>query len=141
MKLEILFPGLKNSKWKITSPKDKAYNCVSHALNVNDVFWWPDPWGFVYWPDGKRGEPTIDRFISVFDEMGYAECKDSFFEEGFEKIALYCEGNTVNHASRQLSNGFWTSKLGRDVDIEHGLSSLEGKEYGQATIFLKKSMK
>lgn len=140
-RLENTFPGLKNSDWKITSPNDNSYNCISHAVNVIDVFWWPDPWGFGYWPDDQRGEPTTDRFITIFNGMGYAECNDSSYEKGLDKIALYCEGNLVNHAARQLSNGVWTSKLGRDVDIEHSLLSLEGKEYGKATIILKRSMK
>jgi hypothetical protein len=42
------------------------------------------------------------------------------------------------HAAQQLSNGKWTSKLGRWQDIEHELDGLVGEMYGTVKQILKR---
>jgi hypothetical protein len=50
---------------------------------------------------------------------------------GREKVALYAVDAVPTHAARQLPNGWWTSKLGPNVDIEHAdLSALADGVYG-----------
>jgi hypothetical protein len=54
---------------------------------------------------------------------------------------LYVTPNTTEctHAARQLSNGCWTSKLGKLNDIQHGTpESIEGTEYGIVYCFMKR---
>ena len=42
------------------------------------------------------------------------------------------------HASRQLSNGRWTSKLGPSERIEHDFDALEGAAYGQIAQIMRR---
>jgi hypothetical protein len=65
-------------------------------------------------------------------------------EAGFEKIAIYVDGDGVpTHAARQLSDGAWTSKLGEWEDIRHlTLEAMEddglGLGYGKVSLILKR---
>ncbi|MCH7504396.1 hypothetical protein IID04_02010 [PVC group bacterium] len=39
---------------------------------------------------------------------------------GFEKIIIYVSKDGITqHAARQMSDGKWTSKLGRSFDVKH----------------------
>ena len=69
---------------------------------------------------------------AAFISLGYEDCVDSSWEPGFEKVALYGSTQFYTHAARQLHGGKWTSKLGRDVDIEHdGPDDVAGGLYGE----------
>ena len=57
---------------------------------------------------------------------------------GSKKIAIYQSGGLPTHAARQLPDGQWTSKLGRNIDISHTLPGLEGPEYGQVAVFMRR---
>ena len=121
--LEAEFPNLRNRDYSVTSPTDPAYNCIAWAASDSLRFWWPvrqNP--FVYWPRGVARDETLEAFIHAFETLGFAVCDNTNVEERFEKIAIYANAAGVpKHAARQLRNGRWTSKLGRDVDIEHTL--------------------
>ena len=61
-------------------------------------------------------------------------------EEGYRRIALYVKEGTTKctHASRELSSGKWTSKLGEFQDIRHGSPfSIEGLVYGRVYCIMK----
>jgi hypothetical protein len=88
----------------------------------------------------------LDSFILLFEKRGYKRCvdKDSSFEFFYKKVAIYAAFGIYGHprwefthVSDQLHSGAWTSKLGKDIDIQHNTpQSLEGDvgdEYG--TIF------
>jgi len=89
-------------------------------------------------PANVADEPTIAAFEEVFGQLGYEPCETGELEKGFEKVATYAKEGEVAHAVRQLANGRWTSKLGRNIDIEHTLRGLEGPTYGQVVLFLKR---
>jgi hypothetical protein len=60
-------------------------------------------------------------------------------EQGFEKIAIYTDGDEYMHAARQLEDGKWTSKMGPDEDVEHNEpEDLAGPCYGNVSIFMKR---
>ena len=43
------------------------------------------------------------------------------------------------HAARQLPNGKWTSKLGRDIDIEHdSVDDIAGSVYGEVLRLMRR---
>jgi len=67
-------------------------------------------------------------------------CESGDLEQGFEKLVIYAgTGMVPTHMARQLSSGTWTSKLGRDVDIEHDTPlEVEGALYGSVVKFLKR---
>lgn len=138
------FPNLELDNHHETSPKSDDYNCYAWAVGENDEKWAPYTgytWfrGFPKFSLSNPPEEDIDSYKEGFASIGYEECTDGNLEKGFEKIALYGIGKSVKHAARQLENGYWTSKLGDYQDIEHyTVSILEGRGYGQATIFMKR---
>ena len=47
-------------------------------------------------------------------------------------MAIYAKAGSVKHMARQMTNGWWTSKLGDGHDILHlTLGELEGADYGK----------
>lgn len=51
---------------------------------------------------------------------------------------MYAIEGRVKHASRQMANGMWRSKLGKAEDIEHSLDAVEGPLYGLVAAILEK---
>jgi hypothetical protein len=136
--LETIFPSLAREGYAATSPASTEYNCIAWAANRTDTTWWPDPLGAGYWPGGVSRVETLEAFYQAFESIGYFRCTDGRLEAGFEKVALYALGGQPKHAARQLTDGRWTSKLGRYLDISHTLGGLEGPVYGQVTGYLKR---
>jgi hypothetical protein len=57
------------------------------------------------------------------------------------KIAVYADGATPTHAARQLSSGWWTSKLGPSLDIEHATpEAVAGGVYGVVAVILSRNV-
>ena len=135
--LEANFPNL-NGNFKITSNADFRYNCVAWAYGENNKWFWPVE--RCYWPANVTREETIEAFIELFASIRYQCCDNNLFEQGYEKIAIYAQNGKPTHAARQLNNGKWTSKLGKDVDIEHDVAEcLNGPFYGKAVIFMRRN--
>ena len=137
--IEQAFPGLAGTHYVITSPFNVNYNCLAWAAGREDAWWWPDPLGRGYWPEGIDRVATLDAFIKAFATLGYSPCEGEELIAGVEKIALYAVGDMPTHAARQLSNGRWSSKLGKSVDIEHELHALAGVQYGQVAAILSRA--
>jgi hypothetical protein len=133
------FPNLNHANYKITSPMDNAYNCIAWAYGVKDNWFWPsEPY---FWPDNIRYEETIEAFVELFHSINYEYCDNYLPENNYEKIAIYALNDIPTHAARQLSNGKWTSKLGRNIDIEHNtLDCLNGPAYGEVAVIMKRSI-
>jgi hypothetical protein len=138
--LERIFPGLANGDYRITSPFDSDYNCIAWVAGDTQHWWWPGPdLESEYWPDGVAREVTVDAFRAAFVALGYAPCANENLEAGFEKVALFADlQRKPTHAARQLSNGRWTSKLGKREDLEHALRDLAGAIYGSVALILKR---
>ncbi|MCL2313586.1 MAG: hypothetical protein FWC41_14105 [Firmicutes bacterium] len=97
--------------------------------------------GFHYWPDGVEDNEDVTAFIDAFQLKGFIVCDSWEHETEYRRIALYVEeGNTkCTHASRELSSGKWTSKLGPYKDIQHGTPfSIEGQDYGKVYCIMKR---
>jgi hypothetical protein len=82
----------------------------------------------------------------VFRTLGYEPCDSAEPESDCEKVAIYVDLlNRPTHMARQLSSGWWTSKLGGLEDVIHRtLSEIEGtgipddRDYGRVAIFLRR---
>ena len=81
---------------------------------------------------------TGEAFREGFATLGYVACNDDQLETDFEKIALFALADVPKHASRQLANGHWTSKLGPLEDIEYSLHDLAGIVYGSVVLVMKR---
>jgi hypothetical protein len=145
--IEAFFPNLRRGEYRKTSESTVVYNCIAHAAEVTDVWWWPADGPGIYWPAQAEREETVESFVQAYATIGYVVCetgsRDS--ESGFQKVALYVDEDGVpTHAARQLPCGEWTSKLGRSEDIQHQtLEALEGDGkqlpgYGSVAIILKR---
>ncbi len=147
--IQRLFPELVNDKhFKLTSPQDACYNCIAWAYNYKDRWMWP-PKGMptnildavTYWPN-ENSSDDVSEFIRAFKEgKGYEICENADYEKGYQKIALYVKKGTTKctHAARQLTTGFWTSKLGQAQDIQHGTPyTIEGDKYGKVYCIMKR---
>jgi hypothetical protein len=131
-------PNLTLENYRITSPVSWEYNCIAWAVGINNAWWWPAPGRF--WPLDVPREETLEAFIAAFGSQGFAPCLTADAEVGLEKVALYAVGSTPTHAARQLSDGWWTSKLGPNFDIEHAdLDPVTGGVYGNLVAFLSRA--
>jgi len=74
--------------------------------------------------------------------MSYNPCESRELESGYRKIALYADtAGKPTHVARQLANGEWTSKIGKNEDIVHAtLDQLEGDQYGHIVRIFRKNI-
>jgi hypothetical protein len=119
------FPNLAQEGYTTVSPATRIYNCIAWAAGRQDQWWWPDPGNFYFCPSGVPRAETLDVFFQAFAQMGYDRCDNGDLEAGFKKVAFYESAGIPTHAARQLLDGSWTSKLGKNVDITHTLRGFE----------------
>jgi hypothetical protein len=136
--LKQAFPNLETEGFDETSPASATYNCIAWAVGQQTAWWWPYQHPAYYWPQGQPREVTLHAFIHAFESLGYQECENGDLEANFENVAIYAADGKPTHAARQMLDGRWTSKLGRDIDIAHSLPGLEGPAYGQIAAYLKR---
>lgn len=133
------FPLLEQTDYLVTSEKTPEYNCIAWAAGDVNRWWWPDSMEQAYWPQNSPREESLEAFLHVYQSLGYELCENEEHEPTYEKIALFVSTNGIpTHAARQVPNGRWTSKLGREEDIEHSLRSLEGPLYGTVSKVLRR---
>lgn len=136
--LEAAFPNLTADDPFLTHPPNPRFNCVAWAVGVTNAWWWPgDPDD--YWPPGVPDELTVAAVIAALGTAGYAPSPDGAPEAGFEKAAVYANGDVPTHVAKQLADGRWSSKLGRDCVVSHAtVGGVEGMVYGQVVAYLKR---
>ncbi len=133
------FPNLQAAGFTQTSPRDTRYNCFAWAMGEQRQFWDPTAINDATWPPGASRSWSLASFHEAFATRGYQPCADGSYEAGFEKIAISALNGVVTHASRQLKDGIWTSKLGRNADISHTLDGLDGRLYGTVISFMRRA--
>ena len=138
--IEDCFPQIAQRGYSVTSAETPCYNCIAWAAGDTRKWWWPDPSPFTYWPPSIPRENTLTRFVEAFRTLGYEPCLNADLETGTEKVAVYTDADGIpTHAARQLESGAWTSKLGREEDIEHAaLAGVEGEQYGLVAQVLRR---
>ena len=135
--IESAFPLLKVDGYKVTSSKNKDYNCIAWAAGISDAWWDPAP-GYM-WPPGAPREYTMQALILAYQAIGFVICKGDKLDPGFDKIAVYGDAAGWTHAARQLPSGKWTSKLGQSEDIEHNTpEGVVSMAYGSVVSIMKR---
>lgn len=136
------FPNLNLDEFNITSRINFLYNCYAWAAGYDNLIMQPSTHSRYGWLTGEIGE-TLDNFEKQYQYLWFERADNDRLEEGIEKAAFYVKQNAVQHAARQLENGWWTSKLGQwGEDIEHKtLEGLEGDEYGQVEMIMKRPVR
>lgn len=136
-KLRRLFPQLFGTEYRITSKRTRRYNCLAWAIG-DTAFWWDAGPGGV-WPEGVLDDGSVLAAIRFFEHFGYIPATNADLELGVQKIAIFGDATGYTHAARQLSDGRWSSKLGKLQDIEHHtLENLCGSRYGTVVQIVKK---
>lgn len=139
--LPVIFPSLAGTDYAITSDYNEDYNCIAWAAEVDTEWWEPDPFFIYFWPLGVPRVYALAAYVAAYSTVGYETCDEGILEDDFEKIVIYLDSltNRPLHAARQLNDGKWTSKLGKNVDIMHSTpEGLNGQNYGVATQFMKR---
>lgn len=142
-----LFPKLAQSGYIVTSAPDKSYNCIAFAAGDQAKWWWPIPGPaeanapIVFWPAGAPFGDSLDVFVTSLGLLAYNRCDDPSVDANLVKVALYAIDGRVKHASRQMANGQWRSKMGKAEDIEHSLEAVEGPLYGLVAAILERPAK
>jgi hypothetical protein len=136
------FPRLDARNHRVTSPATDAYNCVAWAAGDTEHWWQPGEfWPVADWPIDDYGLGALEQ---AFLHLGFVDCgMDAKLEPAVEKIAIYGDTSIYTHVARQLSTGKWTSKLGKDVDIEHEVpedvaGGVYGGVYGEVAQIMKR---
>lgn len=111
-KREASFPNLRKDAYEVTSNEDGVYNCIAHAADKNDSWWWPleEETEGVFWPDGVDREETVGAVAAAFRTEGYRPCEASEdgpgIIEGFEKVAIYTNSDGFpSHAAKRTADG------------------------------------
>jgi hypothetical protein len=139
-RIENIAPRLANEPYEITSVETDAYKLHPPLLSIVKRPSGHTPKYGCYWPPGILRNNNRGTVAKIFEIHGYRQCESSGVEPGFEKIALYEHREYgIEHVSRQLETGRWTSKIGEWEDIEHeSAKSLEGDEYGSVIGYMKR---
>ena len=138
--LQAAFPNLFNHFISNNvSNATQDYNCIAWAYGIDTDRFWPNLYGYK-WPQGITNEATVQSFIELFESIGYQQCNDSSFENGFLKVAIFTINEQPKHAARQLPDANWTSKLGFEEDITHSIEGMNNGYYGDATVFMRKAI-
>ena len=132
------FPRLYDEGFEIVDQPSDLYNCIAYA--AGDISKWWDLGEDNYWPASATHSDCIESLKEVFATMGFEQCKDDRFEEGYLKVALYEDNDGWQHAALQTATGRWRSKMGEGPVIEHlSPESLSGGMYGNPTIYMRRA--
>lgn len=123
------------------SPQTIDYNCLAFAAGET-TRWWepyviPPTQPGVFWPSEVRPDNGVDDWVAALATVGFMPCADGSLDPQLVKVAILGVGDTAEHATRQLANGRWVSKLGGLEDIEHDTpEAVGGADYGEVLRFL-----
>jgi hypothetical protein len=132
------FPRLCGDNYRVTSPEADEYNCVAWAMSDDSRWWQPgDPDG--YWPLPVESHTGgLMAFVQSLVELGFIQGGEGPPKPGLLRVAIYSDRNNFfSHLARQLSDGWWASKLGPYHDIEHDTpDAVAGGRYGEVAGYL-----
>jgi len=137
------FPRLTQApphNWSPTSEATDRYNCIAFAFGLKDGLWWPnDPPGL--WPIGASRDESVAAARAVFETEGYEEASGEDYETGVERVAIFARNGMLTHAARQSMDrrGWWRSKMGGNVDIDHELHAIGGGVYGEVALVMARA--
>lgn len=133
------FPNTSVEPFIQTSHIDVRYNCIAWAASDDTRWYEPDPYGQYYWPNGINRDYTIEAYINLYESLGYTRCDNGDLEDGFLKVAVFAITDIPTHAARQMDDGNWTSKLGKNIDVRHSIFSIVNGVYGEVVQYLRRN--
>jgi hypothetical protein len=138
--LEAKFPGLRGTKWRVTSPMASRYNCLAWAVGEKHRRW--DLHLPHFWPQGVPKRRGIAYLVAAYRAVGFVDVPASQcqqYDPTCDTVVLYELNGSWEHAARLLHNGMWSSKMGDLHDIQHpSPHCLQGIEYGTPFVYMKR---
>ena len=135
------WPKLGTHNYRDTSHATPKYNCMAFA-NGDERHKWEcgRNGGRFYWPDGLGD--SLDDWCQIFVRQGFSVTDNRAVEVGYDKVAIYVDGqNDTSHVAI-TSGDTWKSKLGNYQDISHDtldlLEGYESCEYGRVAVVLRR---
>lgn len=124
------FPRLGDG-FEVLAPASSTYNCIAWALGKDDRW---------VWPSGHGRQVNTADFDALFAFHGYKRITSLNYDKvaGYDKLVLYAKANEFGvpeptHGARQLTDGSWSSKLGKLPLIRHlHPDDIDGGTYGEA---------
>jgi hypothetical protein len=143
------FPDLRHDpNFKLLSPCTYEYNCIAWAMGLDNVWVDPFPDAGHWWPDGVERGLSPEHLIAAFKAVGFEISSDAEPEAGFDKVALYKNGDEWSHATRIVERGIESSKFGSAWDGQHSHNlchdETDGKvsnPYGNIFAYMKRRKK
>ena len=87
-RIKQVFENLKEGEFEITSPFDAKYNCIAHAADDNEKWWWAvdtkTAGNDVFWFNNIPSQATLENFILAFQKLGYQPCDNPELEKDFD---------------------------------------------------------
>jgi hypothetical protein len=111
---------------------------------------WVDPFPDAghWWPDGVERGLSPEHLIAAFKAVGFEISSDAEPEAGFDKVALYKNGDGWSHATRIVGRGIEYGKFGSAWDGQHSHNlchdETDGKvsnPYGNIFAYMKRREK
>ena len=118
--------------------EDDNYNCISYSVGVTDRGFWPIEGCDDCWYGNS--EVSVESFDLFYKKYGFEKCNfiDVLHDKNYTKVALFLKNGKPTHASIQIDNDWWESKIGQLGIIKHYLFELECEIYGEVCIIYKK---
>ena len=120
--------------------EDDNYNCISYSVGLTDRGFWPikgrdDCWYGI-------NEVTINSFDIFYEHYGFKRCDylDILYDKNYIKVAIFTKENIPTHASIQIDDNWWESKIGQLGIIKHDIFEIEGDIYGKLSHIYKKKI-
>lgn len=135
-------PCLKDSAslFSPESPVDYIYNCIAWAMGTNMMWVGGNLTPWQWWPKSVLLSDEKQTLVDAFKVLGFVECPDDTFEEGYRKVALYAIGDKWTHAARVLDTKLYHSKFGCNCDGFHSSNPMlfDGTCYGCVFKYMKR---
>ncbi|MDT4292376.1 hypothetical protein RO575_22650 [Methylomonas sp. MO1] len=113
------FPNLDVNAAVVTGEPTQTYNCISWTLGVTDRWLWPGA--------------SIASFDTFYRQWGFSR-------SGSRHIAAWgSSASSMTHGCVSGSCPRWESKCGNSLSIQHGLTELEGANYGRVSAFYNRA--
>jgi hypothetical protein len=132
-----LFPLLTDYELMPNSESEE-YNCISHTIGRKDVSSFPLDDNTDYWP--VKNEKTKKAFDEFYEYHGFEKMNllDFSYDPNCIKVALYMNNGIPTHASIQVDDIWWESKIGQLGIIRHDLFEIEDDVYGEVVQIYRK---
>lgn len=91
-----------------------------------------------WWPKEVKCDESKESLVGLFQFFGFEMSDNDLPEDGYDKVALYSDGDCWTHAAKIVAQNIFHSKIGTAWDIKHsGGDVFDNTEYGRVFAIMK----